>query len=58
MDEGASCKIPSAKTVDVLKIGKRMQGLARCLCDEDHKLEYLGMRSEIYFRGLKGYNKS
>ena len=54
VDEGASCKIPSAKTVDVLNIGKRMQGLARCLCDEDHKIEYLGMRSEINFRGLKG----
>jgi hypothetical protein len=43
VDEGASCKIPSTKAVESLKIGKRMQGLARCLCDDDHKMEYLGI---------------
>ena len=42
VDEGAICKIPTPKTIESLKLRKRMQGLARCLCDEDHKIEYLG----------------
>ena len=42
VNEGTSCTIPSSKAVADLNIGKRMQGLARCLCDDDHELEYLG----------------
>ena len=42
VNEGAFCKIPSSRAIEDLKIGNRMQGLARCLCDDDHELQDLG----------------
>lgn len=59
VDEGASCAIPSMKSHNSLNIGKRIQGLARCLCDDEHKMEYLGTLIEVFklpFNNLKCNN--
>ena len=42
VDEGAFCAIPSTKHHQFSNVGKRIEGLARCLCDPEHLLKYLG----------------
>ena len=47
------------KPHDSLNVGKRIQGLARCLCDDEHKMEYLGIligAFNVRFIGLKYKN--
>ena len=50
VDEGSVCAIPSIESHHrFLKVDGKIQGLARCLCDDDHKMEYIGTWIEIAY---------
>ena len=42
VDEGAFCATPPAKHHQFSNVGNRIEGLARCLCDSEHSMTYLG----------------
>ena len=41
VDEGAFCAIPHIKHHQFSNVGKRIEGLARCICDPEHSMKYL-----------------